>query len=276
VNRARMSAAGIAPSQISALTGSFHLDQLKVSQSGERSDNGQTAVVAMVLVMVLYMFLLLYGIVVMKSITEEKTTRISEVLLAAVDPFSLMLGKILGVVAAALTQFLVWGAFLGFVAVYGLAMAKAAGTDLSRYWPQLSPWLFVAFIVFFLLGFLLYSSIYAAIGAVVSSDKEAQQTQIPLTMVLVVAIYVAFLVMSSPSSTLSVVLSLIPFFAPVLMVVRVAVSNPPLWQVLLAMGLCLGTFLVCTKITAKVYRIGILMTGKRPNLPELLRWLKYA
>jgi len=276
VNRARMTTAGIPPNEVADIVGTFHLDQLKVSAAGDTADNGQTAVAAMILVFVLYMCLLLYGIVVMKAITEEKTTRISEVLLAAVDPFSLMMGKILGVVAVALTQLLVWGGCLAAVAIYGLGMAKAAGTDLGKYIPQLSPWLFVSFFIFFLLGFLLYASLYGAIGAVVSSDQEAQQTQMPLTMLLVVSIYVAFLVMSSPTSTLSVVLSLIPFFSPVLMVVRVAVSNPPLWQVLLAMALCLGTFLGCTKLTAKIYRIGILMTGKRPSLPELLRWLKYA
>lgn len=276
VNRARMTSAGIPANEVADIVGTFHLDQLKVSAAGDTADNGQTAVAAMILVFILYVCLLLYGIVVMKAITEEKTTRISEVLLAAVDPFSLMLGKILGVVAVALTQLIAWGMCLAAVAIYGLGMAKAAGTDLSKYVPQLSPWLFVSFFVFFLLGFLLYSSLYGAIGAVVSNDQEAQQTQMPLTMLLVVSLYVAFLVMSAPTSTLSVVLSLIPFFSPILMVVRVAVSNPPLWQVLLAMVLCLGTFLACTKLTAKVYRIGILMTGKRPSLPELLRWLKYA
>lgn len=277
VTRARMAAAGIPASQIAGIvSGGFRLDQLRVAQAGDSADNGETAAVAIGLVLVLYLFLLLYGVVVMKAVTEEKTTRISEVLLAAVDPFSLMLGKILGVVATALAQLAVWAATLLLVAVYGVAMARAAGADFSRYVPHLPAWLLLCFVVFFLLGFLLYASLYAAIGAVVSSDQEAQQTQMPLTMVLVAALYLSFLVMANPSSTLSVALSLFPFFAPVLMVVRVAVSHPPLWQVLLAMALCLATFLACTKVTAKIYRVGILMTGKRPNLPELLRWLKYA
>ncbi|HVA62875.1 MAG TPA: ABC transporter permease [Terriglobales bacterium] len=277
VTRARMAAAGIPTSQIAGIvSGGFSLNQLKVTKTGDSTDNGETAVVAMVLVFVLYLFLLLYGVVVMKAVTEEKTTRISEVLLAAVDPFALMLGKILGVVATALAQLAVWAATLLLVGVYGVAMARAAGADFTQYVPHLPAWLLVCFVIFFLLGFLLYASLYAAIGAVVSSDQEAQQTQMPLTMVLVAAIYLAFLVMASPSSTLSVALSLFPFFAPVLMVVRVAVSNPPVWQVLLAMALCLATFLGCTKVTAKIYRVDILMTGKRPNLPELLRWLKYA
>lgn len=276
VTRARMVAAGIPAGQIAGIVGDFSLNQLKVTQTGESKDNGETAAVAIALVFILYLFLLLYGVVVMKAITEEKTTRISEVLLAAVDPFSLMLGKIVGVVATALAQIVVWAVCLLLVGVYGVAMARAAGVDFSQYVPHLAIWLLVCFVIFFLLGFLLYASIYAAIGAVVSSDQEAQQSQMPLTMVLVAALYLAFLVMANPTGTLSLVLSLIPFFSPVLMVVRVAVSNPPLWQVLLAMALCLGTFLACTKITAKVYRVGILMTGKRPTLPELLRWLKYA
>ncbi|HXE30940.1 MAG TPA: ABC transporter permease [Terriglobales bacterium] len=276
VNRARMEAAGISPDQVAALTGDFNLNEIRVSKTGDQADSGQTMGVAIALTMVLYVFLLMYGVVVMKSVTEEKTTRISEVLLSSVDAFSLMLGKILGVIATALAQLVIWGVCLGLVSVYGLGMAKAAGTDLSKYIPHVSPWLYVCFVIFFLLGFLEYASVYAAIGAVVSSDQEAQQTQMPLAMLLVAAIYLSFLVMQNPSSLLSVVLSLIPFFAPVLMVTRVAVSSPPVWQVALSMALCLGTFLGLTQVTAKIYRVGILMTGKRPNLPELLRWLKYA
>lgn len=276
VNRAHMLAAGIPPSQLAAMAGDFNLHESKVSKAGDSADNGQTAVVAVALVFILYMFLLLYGVVVMRSVTEEKTTRVSEVLLSSVDAFSLMMGKILGVVFTALAQFAVWGVCLALAATYGVAMAEASGANVSQYIPHVSPWLYVCFFIFFFLGFLLYSSIYAAIGAMVSSEQEAQQTQMPLTLVLVAALYLAFLVMATPSSLLSVVLSLIPFFAPVLMVVRVAVSSPPAWQVILAMVLCAGTFLLCTKITAKVYRVGILMTGKRPTLPELMRWLRYA
>ena len=277
VNRARMMRAGLSPAQIDGMAGGFKLNQVKVSRlGGEQADNGRGAIVVAVLVGALYMTLLLYGVVVMRAVVEEKTSRISEVLLSAVDPFSLMMGKILGVAATALAQLGVWAALLALAAGYGLAMAKIGGATLSAYVPHLPALLYISFFVFFILGFLLYASIYAAIGAMVSSDQEAQQTQMPLTMVLVAAIYLAFLVMANPGSTLSVVLSLIPFFAPILMVVRVAVSHPPLWQVLLAMALCLATFLACTRITAKIYRVGILMTGKRPTLSELLRWLRYA
>jgi ABC-2 type transport system permease protein len=193
-----------------------------------------------------------------------------------VDPFTLMLGKILGIVTVAFTQFGVWALTLALASAYALTMAHAAGTPIGQYIPSVGPWLMVVFVVFFLLGFLLYASIYAAIGSMVSSDQEAQQTQLPLTMILMAAVYLAFLVMASPTTPLSVALSMIPFFAPVCMVMRVAVSNPPLWQVLVSAVLCFGTFLLFTKITAKIYRVGILMTGKRPNLPELLRWIKFA
>lgn len=276
VNRARMQAAGVPADQLAAMTADFDLNQVKVSLTGDSADNGQTAVVAYLLVFVLYMALLLYGVQVMKTVTEEKTTRISEVLLSSVDAFSLMLGKILGMVAVALAQFAVWGLCVAVASAYALTLAHAAGVNIAQYMPHVSPWLYVSFVVFFLLGFLLYASLYASIGAMVSSDQEAQQTQMPLTMVLVAAIYLVFLVMASPSTPLSVGLSFVPFFTPVLMLVRIAVSNPPLWQVLLSMLVCLVTFLALTKVTAKIYRVGILMTGKRPNLPELLRWLKYA
>lgn len=276
VNRARMASAGMSAGEIAAIDGNFTVDQLKVTQSGERKDNGQSLGLVIAMAVILYVFLLLYGVVVMRAVTEEKTTRISEVLLAAVDPFSLMLGKICGVVATALTQLLVWCGCFALAGAYEAALAKTGGANVSRYLPRPPIWLFICFLIFFLAGFLLYASIYAAIGAMVSSEQEAQQTQMPLTMVLVVGFYLAFLVMSNPSSTLSVALSLFPLFAPILMVVRVAVSNPPVWQVVLAMALCVLTFIACTKATAKIYRVGILMTGKRPNLPELLRWLRYA
>ncbi|HVB40817.1 MAG TPA: ABC transporter permease [Terriglobales bacterium] len=276
VNRAQLEAAGVLPAQLAALQGDFTLHRVRVSTAGNRADTGGTGTVAIALSMVLYVFLIMYGVVVMKSVTEEKTSRISEVLLAAVDPFSLMLGKILGVVATALAQLAIWSICLALASGYALAMAQAAGSDLLQRIPHIPLGLLAAFLVFFLLGFLLYASLYAAIGAMVSNDQEAQQTQVPLTFLLVAAIFLAFKVMAAPSTLASVILSLIPFFAPVLMVMRIAVATPPLWQVLLSMALCLATFLLLTKITAKIYRVGILMTGKRPNLPELLRWLKYA
>lgn len=276
VNRSRMLAAGVPAAQLDSMAGSFDLNQLKVSATGDSRDNGQTAILAIVLITALYLVMLLYGVVVMRAVTEEKTTRISEVLLSAVDPFSLMLGKVLGVVATALVQLAVWGLCLGLFVAYGLTMLQAAGINWTQYLPHDASWLYVCFILFFIAGFLLYASIYAAIGSVVSSEQEAQQTQMPLTIVLVIGFYLAFYVMANPTTLTSVVLSFIPFFAPVLMVTRVAVSNPPVWQVLASFALCIATFFLCTRITAKIYRVGILMTGKRPTLPELLRWLKYA
>lgn len=276
VNRAALEASGIPAAKTEDLLGGFDLHQLKVTATGEHRDSGQGFYAAIGLVVVLYVLLLVYGMVVMRAVTEEKTSRVSEVLLASVDPFSLMLGKILGVVATALCQVVVWGVCLGLFAAYGLTLAQAAGLQWRQYLPHSGAPLYLWFVLFFLAGFLLYSSIYAAIGAMVSSEQEAQQAQFPLTMILVAALYLAFMVMMNPSSLLSVVLSLIPFFAPVLMVARVAVSTPPLWQVLLSFVLCVATFLGCTVVTAKIYRVGILMTGKRPNLPELMRWLKYT
>lgn len=276
VNRARLQAEGVAPQQLAALDGNFTLHRVRLSRTGNEADTGGTGTVAIALSFILYFFLIMYGVVVMKSVTEEKTSRISEVLLAAVDPFSLMLGKILGVVATALVQLGIWALAFALASGYALAMAQAAGSDLLQRIPHISLGLLLAFLIFFLLGFLLYASLYAAIGAMVSNDQEAQQTQMPVSLLLVAAIFLALQVMANPGSLTSVILSLIPFFAPVVMVMRIAVASPPLWQVLLSMVLCAATFLALTKVTAKIYRVGILMTGKRPNLPELLRWLKYA
>lgn len=276
INRVAMAAAGMPAAEIQAMSADVDLNQIKVNATGDKTDNARTAIMAGIMVFALYIFLIMYGVVVLKSVTEEKTSRISEVLLSAVHPFTLMLGKILGVAATALVQAVIWGVCLALAGAYGALVAHAAGADISQYIPHVPAGMYVAFVLFFVLGFLLYASLYAAIGAMVSSDQEAQQTQMPLTMLLVVAAYLAFLVMASPTSTTSVVLSLIPFFAPVLMLMRIAVSNPPLWQIAASLLLLLGTFLFFTRITAKIYRVGILMTGKRPTLAELLRWMKYA
>lgn len=276
VNQTALLHAGVSAAQIKGLMGSFQLDELRITAQGDRSDNHASIVVPIALVIVLYLFLLIYGVVTMRAVTEEKTSRVSEVLLSAVDPFSLMMGKILGIAATGLTQFAVWGLCLALFAGYALTVAKAGGANLAQYLPHNAAALFLAVVIFFVLGYLLYASIYAAIGALVSSEQEAQQTQMPLSMLLVVAIWLAFLVMANPASPLSVVLSLIPFLAPILMVMRIAVSNPPLWQVLLSMALVAASFWSCTLLTAKIYRVGILMTGKRPNLAELRRWLKYS
>jgi ABC-2 type transport system permease protein len=141
--------------------------------------------------------------------------------------------------------------------------------------PSIPPALLVYFVTYFLLGYFLYATLYALVGSTVSSEEEAQQAQIPVTILLVVPMMIFNMIMANPTSTSSVVLSMIPFFAPTLMMMRIAVVNPPLWQILLSMAIMIATILGCVWIAARIYRVGILMYGKRPSIAELGRWLRY-
>lgn len=277
VNEERLSEAGVALGQIPGFFSGFNLRGIKVSAHGQSADHGQTLVLGYILMLLIYGALIGYGTNFMMSVVEEKTSRVAEVILSATSAFDLLLGKILGVGGAALTQSAIWGAGMAILGAYSAAAAEIGGVSLRQYVPHIGPIVYVSFVVLFVLGFLVYASLYAAVGAVVSSSDEARQSALPITLLLVATIFLGFGVVAiNPSSVSSVVLSLIPFFAPVLMMMRIAMATPPLWEVLLSFALCAATVPLIAAITAKLYRVGILMTGKRPNLPELMRWLRYS
>ncbi|MGA3212937.1 MAG: ABC transporter permease [Terriglobales bacterium] len=220
------------------------------------------------LVMLLYVVLLLYGIMVMRSVLEEKTSRIVEVLLSSVRAHELMAGKIVGVGAVGLTQVIVWMLMAG-----GLTLPAVAAAAQHI---EISPASIAAFAIFFLLGFLLYSAIYASIGAMVNSEQEAQQLQILGFSPLIVAVSMMMLVVRQPNSTVAIWASMVPFLAPILMYLRISVQPPPLWQIGLCIALLVVTIWGVMVLAGRIYRVGILMYGKRPTLPELMKWLKYA
>lgn len=277
VMRASLNQEGFSGAQIALLFKPFDLQQLRVGNSGDRNDRGQSVAFGWLLGMLLYVTLILYGVTVMRGVAAEKANRISEILLSSADAFTLMLGKILGIAGMGLTQYLIWGICLAAAGAYGLVYANAAtGGEIARMLPHVGAKLYISFVLFFLFGFLVYASLYAAIGAMVSSEQEAQQAQLPVTMLLVIGLFSASAVLNNPNGAVPVVMSMIPFFAPILMVMREAISNPPMWQLVLSLLLCLGTLLALIKVTAKIYRVGILMTGKRPTLPELVKWLRYS
>jgi ABC-2 type transport system permease protein len=142
--------------------------------------------------------------------------------------------------------------------------------------PKIPPSLLVFFVIYYLLGYLLYATLYAMVGAIVSNEDDAQQMQTPVTMTFVVAIILATFVMQNPSGRAATILSLFPFFTPALMFLRIAFNAAPAWQIALSIALMIGTILGCVWVAAKIYRVGVLMHGKRPSLPELMRWLKYS
>jgi ABC-2 type transport system permease protein len=229
---------------------------------------------------VLYMVILIYAVSVMRSVLEEKTSRIVEIILSSLRPWQLMLGKILGVGAVGITQLAVWaliGAALAFVGVPRMLAARPEMTQLASVRPLLpGPGFYAYFVIFFLGGFFIYSALYAAVGAMCNSDEEAQQAQFPLMLLIIIPVFALVGVIDSPNSTTSVVLSLIPFFSPFLMFARAAGGAAPAWQIALSVALMALTVVGVAWLAGRIYRVGILMTGKRPTIRELFRWLREA
>jgi len=230
--------------------------------------------------MFLYMVILIYAVSVMRATLEEKTSRIVEVIISSMKPWHLMLGKIIGVGAVSLTQMVVW-LCMGVLGVgAGVPMLIAARPELVplENVVQVLPGLVLVllFVGFFLFGFFIYSGLYAAVGAMCSTDEEAQQAQAPVMMFLIVPILFVMQAIQDPLAPLVTGLSLFPLFSPVLMWARVAGGGVPGWQVGLSFLLMGATVFGVAWLAGRIYKVGILMAGKRPSLPELWRWVKEA
>jgi ABC-2 type transport system permease protein len=244
------------------------------------------------------MFIIIYGNMVMRSVIEEKTNRIIEIIISSVKPFQLMIGKIIGTSLAGILQFFIW-------AVIGLSIMFAASVffgvnvgPTSRVSPELMQqaqqefagtaqmyikelWnlpiasILIGFIVYFIGGYFLYSSFYAAIGAAVDNQTDSQQFLLPIIMPLILSVYVGFFsVINDPHGTLAVVFSMIPLTSPIVMLMRIP-FGVPLWQIAISVTLLFATFFSVVWFAAKIYRVGILMYGKKPTWKELYKWLKY-
>jgi ABC-2 type transport system permease protein len=239
-------------------------------------EKDQTFLTTVALAMVLYFTLLVYGIATMRSVLEEKTTRIVEILVSSPRPFRLLTGKILGVAGVGFTQYLIWTIAGALISTYGAPVAAGfrAGASVPQFHIPLPLLIYAG--LFFLAGYFLYASLYAAVGAMVSSDEEAQQVQLPVTLLILAAFILFPAVMRDPASRLAVVASLVPFLSPTLVIFRIALQTPPFWQIALSLALSIATTIDVVYVAAKIYRVGILMYGKRPSLVELLRWLKYT
>lgn len=249
---------------------------VKVSKQGEAEERGQTFVMGFVAALLLYGTLISYGVATMRSVIEEKATHIVEILASSIRPLHLLAGKILGVAAVGLTQYGIWTISGGLLFGYGAAMAASLGSRASSFHLHIPFLLAVYLVMFFLGGYFLYAALFAAVGAMVSTEQDAQQLQLPVIAPLILSLVVLNVILQDPDSTLSVVLSLIPFFSPVLMVFRMALQMPPFWQIALSFALLAVTTAGVVWISARVYRVGILMYGKRPSLVELLRWVRYS
>ncbi len=281
---------------------------LKISDTGEAKESSSeiASVIGLVAGMVIYFFVFMYASQVMKGVIEEKTNRIIEVLVSSVKPFQFLLGKIIGVAAVGLVQFLIWVVF-GFILIGIMQAFFLPGLDLEalRNASDLSGGFspiqttelstaqmeiirkvaltidptFVlkflgAFLFYFIGGYLLYASLFAAIGAAVDNETDSQQFMTPLSIILVIGLYIGFTAMKSPESPLVLWSSIIPFTSPIVMLVRIPFGVPA-WQVAVSMAVLVGSFIFFTWLSGKIYRVGILMYGKKVTWKELYKWLKY-
>lgn len=227
---------------------------------------------SVILMMMLYVSIIVQGVAVGNSVVEEKTSRIFEIMLATVTPEEMMSGKLLGVGAVGLTQVFVWLVCGMLLAAPGLLGAHSA----DQFSFHLSVGQAVAFAVCFILGFLFYSALSAMLGSLVNSSQELQQLNLFITMPLAFSLVFFQQVISDPSGTLAVVLSMLPPCAPILMYLRISVLTPPMWQIALSLLLMIAGVLFMVWLASRIYRVGVLMYGKRPTLPEIMRWLRYS
>lgn len=269
----------------------------KPSDQGEQgelkaSSSAASMGVAYVTSFLTYFFILIYGMMVLQGVVEEKSSRIIEVIVSSVKPFELMMGKILGIALVALLQFVIWiivGVGLMFVvaAMGGVdaAQSMAAGASggaqgmLSGVMSTImDPWFLIkmigGFLIFFIGGYLLYASMFAAVGSAVDNVGDTQQLQIPITIPLIIAIVAMVSVMQNPYSSSAFWFSIIPFTSPIIMMARLAYGIP-VWEFILSVVLLYGTFVAMTAFAAKIYRTGIFMYGKKPTLRELIKWARY-
>ncbi len=262
---------GMSGAEVETLLKPIDLDSIRIEKGKEGASGISVFLVSFTMVMLLYVNVLVYGFAVMRSIIEEKSSRILEVLLSSVTAKQLLAGKIIGVGAVGLTQIIIWLVIAGAFSVPGLMASRSILSNVHI--PMAG---IVAFGVFFILGYFLYSTMYAALGAMVNSDQEAQQVQWPAMLPIIFSIVLSTPVLQHPNSALAFWASMVPFFAPILMFVRIMAETPPMWQILLCIALMLLTTWGLLGLSSRIYRVGILMYGKRPTLPELRRWLRYS
>ena len=292
---------GVDIDQIKASTIKIDINQESYSgQKTSKIDNIFKLIFGGLAGYMLFMFIIIYGNMIMRSVIEEKTSRIIEIIISSVKPVQLMLGKIIGTSLAGVTQFVIWIILGGFLftlvsAILGIdVMGSSApqqemmqqaleNSDVNSQieaaknaflnLPILN--LIIAFVIFFVGGYLLYSSLYAAIGAAVDNETDTQQFLLPIIMPLVIAVYVGiFTVIEDPHGTVSTVFSYIPLTSPVVMLMRIP-FGVPIWQQAISVMLLIGTFMFTVWFAAKIYRVGILMYGKKPSYKEIFKWLKY-
>ena len=268
----RLAKNGVDPVKISLYSKNSDLRMIKVDSQKGTQDNRENSWTPFVLFFLIYISVARHSNGVMMGILEEKQTRLVEIVVSSVTPFQLMAGKLIGICMVGLMQVAIWALSLGVIGSVAKPLLGSSGSD----FPSFPAKTILYFIIFFLCGYFLYGTIYAILGAVASRPDDVAFLSRPVTILNLIPFFTVWIVMKDPSTPTSTVLSLIPPFAPSLMVLRIAIVPPPLWQILLSIFLILVTTAGCLWLAAKVYRVGVLLHGKRPTLAEIGRWLRVA
>ena len=270
--RERIARRGLPPELSSELDRRVDLRPFKVTQRGTAEEKGAGVFAAIMFMFIMYMTFFMYGVQNMKGVIDEKTNRIVEVIIASVRPTELMMGKIVGIGLVGLTQYLIWSLVAMNLSLPAIA-GMIAGGDMGV--PTIPISMIGYFILFFLFGYFLYASIYTAIGAPFNTDQEAQQLSMVPGM-FIVGVWAVFpSILNNPNGGVATFVSLFPFTAPLAMFMRTAIAEPPGWQVALSLAILFATTVAIAWIAGRIYRVGILMYGKKPTIPEIIRWVRY-
>ena len=274
VRSQRLADANISEDQLKKLGGRIKFDDKGIDEAGEETSSEGVWATSFAIGLMIYITLAIYGQVIMGAVVEEKETRIAEILFSSATPVELMTGKLVGVGLAGLTQLSIW-----IASVAALLAVIAIQTDLAQIVgsiPTISPLMVVYFLIYFLLGYFIYASIFALIGSMVTTVQEGGQFAFPPVMIMLVCFYLSFAVVRDPNSTLSFWASIAPFSAPMTMPVRILSDPPPFWHIGLSMVINVVAIAGLLWLAARVYRVGMLMYGKRATIPEVWKWIRQA
>jgi ABC-2 type transport system permease protein len=277
VRRERLIASGVKEQDVEELSKPIGMVTYPVNEKGEEGaeDSGAGFAMVFVVAFVIYITVLLYGQVVLGAIVEEKETRIAEILFSSVRSTTLMLGKLFGVSLLALTQMGIWVLAFGLLSVFGVGWLAAQGVNISGIGlPHLPALFFVYFFLFFMLGYFVFASIYVFIGSMVTTTQEGGQMAMPVVFLLVAALLMASPVIRSPNSSFAFWMSMFPFFSPITMLVRIVSQTPPVWQIILSLTIGAVTVVLLLFLASRIYRVGMLMYGKKASIPEVARWIR--
>ena len=274
VRSQRLADANINETQLQNLSEDVNLSIKKVDEKGDEKDNDGIVFAAFTVGFMIYISLLIYGQQILSAVVEEKETRIAEILFSSAKPFELMMGKLVGVCLAGLTQLAIWITSALILAGIGLSKLNAAGKNIAI--PDISWLTVVYFFIFFLLGFFIYATIYALIGSMVTTVQEGGQFAMLPVFSLIVGFILSLTVIRDPNSPMAFWSSIAPFSAPIVMPVRILSEMPPFWQIGLAIAVNFVMIMFLVWLAARVYRVGMLMYGKRATIPEVWKWIRQS